>query len=191
MIGVNFQPGASRDNGQSPQARPDGVQEAIKVLSLRLPKVVGAQGIAPQPLLSSQGSGGNPRVDSVVNQILSRIMPTGQPQGPSAPMVPQMGPSFGGDVGGGQPQPRQEQQPSNRPPIGTPPHIIVGSGGPPRWPGQATDDGGGPFPGLIGTLPPNFQFPPPPTLPSPWPDLGPGFGTYGSPSGSREDQPLF
>lgn len=88
MIGVNFQPGANQDNGQNGNggSRPgSGVQEAIKVLSLRLPKVVGAQAAVPMPLLTSQGGGGN-RVDSVVNQVLARVMPggqmpMGQPQG--------------------------------------------------------------------------------------------------------------
>ena len=79
MIGVNFQPGGG-SGGEQPKPQSNGVQEAIKVLSLRLPKVVGAQGISPQGLLESPGSGGNPRVDSVVNSILSKMFPTGQPQ---------------------------------------------------------------------------------------------------------------
>lgn len=81
--GVNFQPGSYQngENGQNGQARPggSGVQEAIRILSLRLPKVVGAQAISPMALLTSQGSGGN-RVDSVVNQVLSRLMPEQRPQ---------------------------------------------------------------------------------------------------------------
>src|SRR5688572_14678794 len=104
--GVNFQPGGGQDLTQErPRNAGSGVQEAIKVLSLRLPKVVGAQAAVPMPLMQSQGGGGN-RVDSVVNQILSRIMPTGQPQ--SQPMAglapqpqqqaPQGAPSFSGSA---------------------------------------------------------------------------------------------
>ena len=89
ISGVNFQPGQG-DPAQGIKKKPDqGVQEAIKVLSLRLPRVVGAQAMAPAPLLNSQGSGGNPRVDSVVNQVLSRLMPTGDSGIKTpAPMLP-------------------------------------------------------------------------------------------------------
>lgn len=93
MFGINFQPGMQEQQGQNGNgSRPSGggVQEAIKVLSLRLPKVVGAHGIAPMPLLTSEGSGGNPRVDSIVQQILSRM---GVDAYPSA--VPILGAAFG------------------------------------------------------------------------------------------------
>jgi hypothetical protein len=92
MIGVNFQPGSgSGGYGNRPQGGNNNVQEAIKVLSLRLPRVVGAQAVSPQALLSSQGSGGNPRVDGVVNQVLQRMFPT--PGG--HPETAQSVPSFG------------------------------------------------------------------------------------------------
>lgn len=86
MIGVNFQPGQSGQQTASGGQKPanTGVQEAIKVLSLRLPKVVGARGIAPQALLESQGGGG--RVDGVVSKIMGEMFPTGAP--PAAPGVP-------------------------------------------------------------------------------------------------------
>lgn len=92
LRGVSFQPGTS--STQDPTARivgkRAGVQEAIKVLSLHLPRVVGAQALAPSPLLNAQGSGGNPRVDSVVNQVWRRMFPTGDPSSgaPAAPMIP-------------------------------------------------------------------------------------------------------
>lgn len=109
MIGVNFQPGQSGYGNGSPKG--DNVQEAIKVLSLRLPKVVGAQGIAPSALMNSMGGGGS-RVDSVVNQVLARMFPTGMPPGQVAsfgvtPEAPGSGPSFSGSA-----QPSyQSQQP--------------------------------------------------------------------------------
>lgn len=109
MIGVNFQPGQN-GNGYDPRGNGapsagNGVQEAIKVLSLRLPKVVGAQGVAPQGLLESMGGGGS-RVDSVVNQVLSRMFPTGGGQMPpmqmasfgTMPEAPGNAPSFSGSA---------------------------------------------------------------------------------------------
>lgn len=177
MIGVNFQPGAQGDGSQPGQARPpqgSGVQEAIKVLSLRLPKVVGAQGATPQALLQGQGSGGS-RVDSIVNQVLSRIMPAGQPQGMprpqpqanlSAPSMPS-GPSFTGAA-----QPNYQPQaptPSYSPMLGQTPRIIVD---PTHQQGDFTvgRDGRtvGPPPGSIVAPTPNFNIP---ALPSALPDM--------------------
>lgn len=113
MIGVNFQPGGgSGGSGNRPQGGNNSVQEAIKVLSLRLPRVVGAQAVSPQALLSSPGSGGNPRVDSVVNQVWQRLFPSPGASAETAQMPafgmapqsaydsgaqPQNAPSFGGE----------------------------------------------------------------------------------------------
>lgn len=107
MIGVNFQPGGGFQGGpqQKPGGNSNGIQEAIKVLSLRLPRVVGAQAISPQGLLGAPGAQGN-RVDSVVNQVLSRMFPSGgqmtSPSFGTAP-EPQMdsgnAPSFSGGYG--------------------------------------------------------------------------------------------
>lgn len=106
MIGVNFQPGTQdQQNGQQRSA-PQNVQEAIKVLSLRLPKVVGANAISPQALLSSQGGGANPRVDSLVQSILQRMFPQAAPPSASmpqapAPMIPPPTPQTPPPMGGG------------------------------------------------------------------------------------------
>ena len=134
MIGKSFQPGEDNKAVQAGEARGSGVQEAIKVLSLRLPKVVGAQGMTPMPLLQSQGSGGNPRVDSIVQSVLSKIFPTGQ-AAPQAPVMGQSfapesspmpaGPSFTGDVQPSYRQPtREEQQPYQPIPIPSP-RVVV------------------------------------------------------------------
>jgi hypothetical protein len=136
--GVSFQPGGDYGNGQQQRGSSptQNVQEAIKVLSLRLPKVVGARSAAPQALLSAQGSGGNPRIDSVVNQVLSRMFGAQDPgagQMPSAPMVPtpeaggQQAPSFsGGAQAGYQPPPRMEQQAAPQSPFGgQTPRVVV------------------------------------------------------------------
>jgi len=54
QYGLSFQPGA--DNGQQQSGYRAPVQQAIKLLSLRLPSVVGARSIAPQALLEGGGS---------------------------------------------------------------------------------------------------------------------------------------
>jgi hypothetical protein len=117
MIGVSFQPGSQEfgQGGQDGQSRPtagSGVQEAIRVLSLRLPKVVGAQSPAAMPLLTSQGSGGNPMIDSIVNQILSRIPQQGRQASP-VPAAPRSeAPDMTGPVFTGAAQPTYQPQQS-------------------------------------------------------------------------------
>lgn len=101
--GVSFQPGQNGATGQQGKPKTNGVQEAVKVLSLRLPSVVGARAIAPQALLQSPGSGGNPRVDSVVSQVMGRMFPTGGAPAPSAPAAPMMPPNAPQFSGGGMP----------------------------------------------------------------------------------------
>lgn len=165
MIGVNFQPGA-QDYSQNGDGRPSsgsGVQEAIRILSLRLPRVLGAQSAAALPLLTSAGGGGNPRVDSVVNQVMSRFgqMPPMQPQRPSEAS----GPNFSGDasVPYGQSQPMP--MPWGEGPV---PRVIIGN---PPWWGTDADirppgSGPGTPPGMFGQLPPGFTPPEPPPLPN-------------------------
>jgi hypothetical protein len=128
MIGVSFDP-AQRQNGNQqsgPNAStaPQGIQEAIKILSLRLPRVVGANAVSPHALLNSPGSAG--RVDSVVNQILARYFPEGvsQPQAPFSPQPNQqmpfrqpqtfLPPGVGSNIGGRTPAVKVEKP--NAPP---------------------------------------------------------------------------
>lgn len=115
MIGVNFQPGMPSASGQGKPrggtSNGGGVQEAIKVLSLRLPRVVGAQAISPQALLSSPGGGGS-RVDSVVNQVLAKYFPTQSPSQPAAQSFG-MAPSFDPNQGAQQPTFTPDTQYSN------------------------------------------------------------------------------
>lgn len=194
MIGVSFQPGSQEfgqqqsNGGGRPQGQ--GLQEAIRVLSLRLPKVLGAQPAASMPLLTAQGGGGNPRVDSIVQQVLARIMPQGQPMQTAAPSVPPMsGPSFSGSA-----SPHQQQQAPSLPNPwagGTTPRVTVDN--PLGFGDFVTGEDGrpmGPTPGLIGQLPPNFQFPEPTPQPAPdWGRIGSllgGGGGYGG--GSREPE---
>ena len=158
--GVTFQPGSQDDyqkriNPNAPSGTQEGVQEAIKVLSLRLPKVVGANAPVPTPLLTAEGAQGNRRVDSIVAQVMQKYFPTDTPEQPMAPGAPS-------------PMPQMQQAPRTQQPEKPPaspwndiPRIIVGNppeapmtGGPPH-PGAPTWDGGGGMPGgMIGELPP-------------------------------------
>lgn len=110
--GISFQPGSldeRQDELHRRQGTAQGVQEAIRVLSLRLPKVVGAQALAPSALLASPGADGNRGVDSLVEKVLSKIFPTRQAQAPAAPMIP-----VGGDRTGNY-SPEQPSSPHRAP----------------------------------------------------------------------------
>ncbi len=172
--GVNFQPGSmeqERDRLQASRGSAEGVQEAIKVLSLRLPKVVGARAVAPNALLRGQGGQGNPQIDSMVERVLAKMFPGQGGPPPTAPMLPTQspgeshsyGPQFGGNVqGGGQPQ-RESTSDAPGQQFWRQPNVIVGNpppeapltGGPmPRWPNAPGVDGGGGFPNAtIAPLP--------------------------------------
>lgn len=72
--GLSFQPGA--ENGNNGKSRVAPVQEAIRLLSLRLPTVVGARGISPQALLEGQGGaglGGGGSVEALIRQLLQQM----------------------------------------------------------------------------------------------------------------------
>jgi len=155
--GVNFQPGQQAGNAQLRPKASNSAQEAIKILSLRLPKQVGPNALAPAALLNAQGSGGNPRVDSVVSQVMGRMFPQGQPEQPPQPMVPSMpganAPQFGGDsrpagntpLSSMMPTAQAPQQPTRAPRItpieGRAPGITFENPAPPNmnpseWPSQ-------------------------------------------------------
>jgi len=215
MIGVNFQPGTQDQmSGGRPSNPNQGVQEAIKVLSLRLPKTVGAQAVAPQGLLQSLGGSGT-RVDSVVNQVLSKMFPgTASPASemPSFGMAPMSTPepsAWGGSPGGDSapsfsgvsappsyPAPTRERA-SDAPNIYGKPRVVVDS---PLGQGDFTVGGDGrptgPGGGVYEAAPslPNFDgsnFPPASIAPTPKRSpFGDWLGGYGG--GSEPDQtPAF
>ncbi len=88
MMGISFAPTAEN---RLTQASGGPLQEAIQLLSLRLPKMVGARSPIPQGLLAS-GAGpslGNSVVQSILAQILGQAgggpmggQPQGSPQSP-------------------------------------------------------------------------------------------------------------
>ena len=92
-FGTNFSPTAANQRERTgPGGANNGtrgkLQEAIKVLSLRLPKVLGAQSLAPGPLLTGPGSGGvNP--DKALAMNLQQQMPAPlAAQGPAPVYTP-------------------------------------------------------------------------------------------------------
>jgi len=100
-FGYSFDPSQQdAGNQQDPTARkraPQSVQNAIQYLSLRMPKVVGAQSPVMPGLLSGIGAGGpSPHVEAIVNQVLGRVL--GPQASGGAPSVPPLGapPASGG-----------------------------------------------------------------------------------------------
>lgn len=118
-FGVSFVPGGDASGNQTkPPTEP--LQQAIQMLSLRLPKVVGAQGLAPGPLLQSPGGG-------ALAELLRQLFGQGRPGGTMAPSMPGASPMAPGA------------------PSLPPPHVVPGGGddrrmGPsePGWPDVGT-----------------------------------------------------
>lgn len=147
-FGVSFVPGGGSADPQ--QAQPGGpaagappVQRAVQMLSLRLPRVVGANGMAPGPLLNAPGAMGQPGAGlngAANNPLLMALLQLAGMGGngmggngqPGMGGMPSAGPSFGSGgsptritPGGGPPAPQ--------PGLGVPTFPGAGdwSGGPP------------------------------------------------------------
>lgn len=178
--GVSFQPGSLEDPSQrrtgTGNGSQQGVQEAIRVLSLRLPKVMGSQAPVAAPLLTAPGSGGAPHVDSIVQQVLQRYLPNDQSPAPSAPMVgPSMAPSYtpaaptlpGPSFSGEQQGPRREMPSFSEPApmrIQMPRVVMAGAYGPsPDTSGPPAAEGN-PFPAVDGSNEPSGAMAPAPDL---------------------------
>jgi collagen type III alpha len=198
QFGVSFLPGQSNGmdrNGQGGNAT-EPIQQAIKVLSLRLPRVLGGGAFAPSGLLQGGGSMGNPFAG--VGPMQGRPLPPGglpggggPPPGGGAGSPGGGGSPFGGGAGnpfaGSMPGPDPMSQAImalvgggggsfGAPPSMSPaPHIIPGinpttpPAGPPPI-GQLPDR---------GTAPPPYQPPAPdrgtapPSAPAPAPEPPP------------------
>lgn len=83
-IGQSFQPGSNGNGGAEEQRRGGGpapIQQAIKLISTRLPSVLGAQAIVPQELLQASGGAGLTEAD-----ITRMFAP--RPQAPMPPSMP-------------------------------------------------------------------------------------------------------
>lgn len=126
MLGISFLPGNQQQQQQSPTNGVQPVQQALQMISLRLPRVTGANAIAPPSLLERQPGQPLPPVPGTPEweELMRRLRQPGQP--PSMP--PYL--KYPG-------QPGTPWQPSP-PPATPPPHVtpILGPDdspvGPPR-----------------------------------------------------------
>lgn len=176
-----LRPVASGNGGNGTPGKVAGAtpQQAVKVLSLRIPERAAAGSIAPLPLLTGQGSAapGASAFTSLIAQLASAM----KPQVSGGPQVPTLGTPPGNF--GTQPVPVSGQSPfwpvprdPDRPrepvipeePHGEPPQSRVTGGFGPR-----IDDGRPPQPEPEPSAPrPNNPLPPVITFPGP--DLPPG-----------------
>jgi hypothetical protein len=85
-IGIAFQPGSQRNDSNGADAgnrtATVPVQEAVRLLSLRLPSVVGARALAPGTLLRSPGSAGltgpgGMNVDAMIEWLRRQMQQSG------------------------------------------------------------------------------------------------------------------
>lgn len=156
------------------------VQQAIQLLSLRIPRVVGAAAPAPAALLNSPGSGGRPDVHSAVLQsVLRTIMAQPEALGVSAPPpspvtvppldappvateapAPIVPPTRGGEPGPGAPPPSPFPEPRRDAPV---PQVPVGPsiGGKPKFDFIPEPDAVGSLPGGTAGPGPEPSLPPP------------------------------
>jgi hypothetical protein len=161
-FGVNFVPGGDQQQGpeQGGIGQTGGItpqQQAVKFLSLRLPKFSGPGGLAPPSLLGGPGSGGMPSgsvgpmpgipgmqpggfdpMSGASNPLLEALMRLARMRqggmGGPPPMGPAPGPRFTPTDPNGPGQFTPEPGSGTAPPeiqLGTPPPIDLGPGGPP------------------------------------------------------------
>jgi hypothetical protein len=147
QFGVSFLP----NQGGMDRERPGGgsatepIQQAIKVLSLRLPRVLGGGAFAPAGLLQGGGSMGNPFAG--VGPMQGRPLPGGLPGGGGPPLGGGAGsPGGGSPFGGGAGNPFAGSMPGPDP-MSQAIMALVGGGG-----------------GGFGGAPPSFGPTPPPRL---------------------------
>jgi hypothetical protein len=87
--GVSFSPTTSLDKSQTPTDPNATVQEAIRTLALRIPKVTGAKGFAPDALMGGTGAQGTLGLDRLLSMLFGGSAPQGT-AAPSAPMTPRV-----------------------------------------------------------------------------------------------------
>jgi len=87
--GLSFSPTASLDKSNKPTDPNANVQEAIRTLALRIPKVTGAKGFAPDALMGAAGASAAPQgglgLDRLLAMLFGNQTQQGRPQ--AAPMA--------------------------------------------------------------------------------------------------------
>lgn len=131
-LGVSFAPTAENAEDASRRGALEGIPAAIKVLSLRLPRFLGARGIAPEELLNGQGGNGqDPFATGVMGTLINALLggaptPVITPgandryQGGSLTEVPQDEVPATPAPGPMDPNQRRQGPPANRPGWGGP-----------------------------------------------------------------------
>lgn len=107
-FGVSFLPGGDAKYAREGNSATAPLQEAVKVLSLRVPRVVGASPLAPLALLTGQGGGGLP--SGIVETLLRALAPP--VEAPPVAAVPQPGLGVNAPPAGSQPVPQPSQPPA-------------------------------------------------------------------------------
>ena len=92
-IGVSFLDNLAGKIEQAEKEQ-DRYQQAVRVISMRVPRLMGGGAIAPAPLLQGQGGQGSPFTQGPVAQAFARMggLPPQQPQGMVGPQAPMRGP---------------------------------------------------------------------------------------------------
>ena len=105
-FGLTFSPTTSlnKDRNAANADANGPVQEAIRTLSLRIPKVTGGKGLAPQPLLNSMGSQGLGTPGGMNLEMLLKML-FGQGGGMNPQGMGQTQPMPGGSMGAPAPMP--------------------------------------------------------------------------------------
>jgi hypothetical protein len=80
-LGVSFAPTLDNAEESGERAAREGLPAAIKMLSLRLPRVLGAKAPVAAPLLQSQGMAGLGQAEQQLFQALTRILGGGNDLG--------------------------------------------------------------------------------------------------------------
>jgi hypothetical protein len=97
-LGISFIPGQEPDPQQQQPAAPTGppLQQALQLLSLRLPRFSGSNAILPDPLLQGRSPGtplpGTPEWQALMRRLLGGMAPSGAP--PTAPPTNQTTPDW-------------------------------------------------------------------------------------------------
>ncbi len=142
-MGVSFVPGGQGDpQNRSQQGEASGaapLQQAIQMLSLRLPRVVGANAMAPGQLLNApggMGGSGNPLLEALLRlagMAGGGGMPSGMPNQAPSPMAFGSAPMPRFNPGGEDQRVGPQLQPPSAPPTNS-----AGPAGSMQGPGQTT-----------------------------------------------------
>ena len=134
-LGLSFSPTArnAAENAQSGQSQTP-IQDAIKVLSLRMPQFVGARSIAPSALLHATGAAGLPGMTEVPGGLEAFLRRFFAPEGaigsfdplmPARPAIPRIAPGQArppvGAPNPAPPPPEETFLQPNRPTVPLPP----------------------------------------------------------------------